>query len=689
MSNIQKLHRQLANHGVLQSHLSAGSIPTPVDNRDPLTVGLVQINNSFSGQNYLPYAAGLLQAYAQRHARHPARYTFRLPIYSRIPVRRAVEHLLDADVIGFSTYVWNIRISLEIARQIKQQRPGTLIVFGGPQVPDRAEEFLRTNPFIDLAVHGEGEPIFLGILENFPSRTWEGIPSISYLRADGKFVFNNRAERLKDISVIPSPYLEKIFEPLMQANSQEKWLILWETNRGCPFACTFCDWGSAIAAKVSQFDMDRLVQEVDWFAQNRIEFIFCCDANYGMLGRDYEITHYVAEAKQKLGYPKALSVQNTKNGTDRAYRVQKLLSDAGLNKGVAISLQSMDPGTLKAIKRQNISTESYQELQRRFTRDGVETYSDLILGLPGETYESFADGVNQVIEDGQHNRIQFNNLTILPNAEMGDPRYQKQYGMEIVETRIINIHGLLAESREEVAEMQQLVVATASMPREDWVRTRTFCWMAAFLHFDKLMQIPLIILREVCDVPYRDMFEAFLGEHADRYPVIAEIKQFFIKSARDIQQGGPEYSHSAEWLDIFWPTDEYVVIKLCVENKLASFYREAESLLGEMLQARLLQLPARLLHEAVELNHNLIKLPFQTTDLEVGTSYNIWEFYRSILVGERVVLQERPCVNRVNRTRTVYTSWEDWYREVIWYGNKKGAYLYGSDTVERELAGHY
>ena len=686
MSNIQKLNHRLAAQGV---NRPVASIVTPIDNRESLNVGLVQINNSFSGQNYLPYAAGLLQAYALRHARHPERYAFRLPIYSRIPVKQAVERLLGADVIGFSTYVWNIRISLEIARQIKERRPETLIVFGGPQVPDRAEEFLRANPFIDLAVHGEGEPIFLGILENFPSRTWGGIPSISYVGPDGKFVHNMRAERLKDISVIPSPYLEGVFGPLMESNPQEKWLILWETNRGCPFACTFCDWGSAIAAKVSQFDLDRLLTEVDWFARNKIEFIFCCDANYGMLSRDYDVTNYVATTKQRLGYPKALSVQNTKNGTERAYRVQKLLSDAGLNKGVAISLQSVDSETLKAIKRQNISTESYQELQRRFTRDRVETYSDLILGLPGETYDSFVNGVSTVIENGQHNRIQFNNLAILPNAEMGDPEYQKKYGMEIVETKIINIHGLLAESQEEVSEMQQLVVATATMPREDWVRVRTFCWMAAFLHFDKVMQIPLIVLHETCGLSYRELFESFLEDRADCYPVISEIKQLFVAKAQDIQKGGPEYSHSSEWLDIYWPTDEYVLIKLCVENKLSAFYNEAELLLAEALKSRHLQLPAKLLHEAINLNKNLIKLPFQTEDLEVETAYNLWEFYRSVLVGERVQLEERRCRNRINRTKIIYRSWEDWCCEVIWYGNKKGAYLYGNDPVEREIAGHY
>jgi len=688
MSNVQRLNQKLAELGVSHTQALSGSISTPIDNKEPLNVALVQINNSFSGQNYLPYAAGLLEAYVEKYAQHPERYEFRLPVYSRNPVKQTVEHLLGADVIGFSAYVWNINISLEVARRIKAAKPETLIIFGGPQVPDRAEKFLRDHPFIDIAVHGEGEPIFLGLLENFPSRTWKGVPSISYLE-DGKFIHNHRAERLKEISVLPSPYLEGTFQKLMKANPNERWLILWETNRGCPFKCTFCDWGSAIAAKVSQFEIDRLLREVDWFAKNEIEFIFCCDANYGMLPRDFEITQYVADTKLKLGYPKALSVQNTKNGLERAYKVQKLLSDAGLNKGVSLSLQSVDPMTLEAIKRDNISTETYQELQRRFTRDRVETYSDLILGLPGETYDSFANGVSSVIENGQHNRIQFNNLSILPNAEMGDPEYQKKFGMEIIESTIINIHGSLSETKEEIPETQQLVVATASMPRSEWVKTRTFCWMTAFLHFDKVLQIPLIVVREKSRASYRELLESFIDERSSNYPILSGIKEFFENEARKIQNGEAEYCHSAEWLDIFWPADEYALIKLCKENTLGDFYSECEDLLSNFLRSKSIELPDNLLHEAVELNRNLIKLPFQKENLEFNTSFNIWEFYRGVLIGEPVDLANRSCINRIDRTKVTYNNWEDWYREVIWYGNKKGAYLYGNDAVYREIAGHY
>ena len=63
-------------------------------------VGLVQINNSFSGQSYLPYSVGILQAYAQQHLSRPDEFEFLLPIYSRIAVDDAVEQLVDADLGG-------------------------------------------------------------------------------------------------------------------------------------------------------------------------------------------------------------------------------------------------------------------------------------------------------------------------------------------------------------------------------------------------------------------------------------------------------------------------------------------------------------------------------------------------------------------------------------------------------------
>jgi hypothetical protein len=164
------------------------------------TIGLVQINNSFSGQNYLPYSVALLQTYVQKNAQDPGRFRFLPPLYKRVRIADAVESLLEADLVGFSTYVWNGRISLEIARRLKVLKPGIVIIFGGPHVPDQPEAFMRANPQIDLAVHNEGEKTFLKLLESFPDReAWQTLPGVSFVKPDGSFVRNANVDRVRDL----------------------------------------------------------------------------------------------------------------------------------------------------------------------------------------------------------------------------------------------------------------------------------------------------------------------------------------------------------------------------------------------------------------------------------------------------------------------------------------------------------
>ena len=341
---------------------------------------------------------------------------------------------------------------------------------------------------------------------------------------------------------------------------------------------------------------------------------------------------------------------------------------------------------------------SYQELQHRFTKDKISTYTDMILGMPGETYDSFVGGIASVIENGQHNRIQFGNLSILPNAEMGDPEYQNKFGMEIIETEIINIHGSLLNN-EEIYEHQQLVIATNSMPRESWIKTRAICWLSSFLHFDKVMQIPFIVLHCLGNISYRELIESFTGKRIEQFSILSEINEFFLKEALKIQNGGAEYCKSKKWLNIWWPADELQLIHLCTEDRLDQFYQEAEQLLILLMKEKSAESLSPILHEAIRLNRNLIKVPFQTKDLEIEFSYNIWEFYQNTLIGIDIPITKGKHSYRIDRTNEIWYSWEQWCKEVIWYGNKKGAYLYSIQHMdaedymqiitEKQIAGHH
>lgn len=639
-------------------------------------MGIVQVNNSFHDQNYLPLSAGFLISYAQKHAKSISDFEFLLPVYKRMPVDTIVDQMKEADLVAFSVYVWNFRISCLVAERLKELKPEITILFGGCHVPsgDRElEKFLRALSFVDFACFGEGEIAFTSFLDNFHDQNWPQVPSLTYL-ADGCFIKTPTAPRIDDLNEIPSPFLTGIFDRLIAQNPRENWIGLWETNRGCPFKCTFCDWGVGSKKRMANYDLTRLFLEIDWFSKNNVEFIYCCDANFGMYkDRDLAIVNKFAENKKQHGCPEAFSVQNTKNSTDASYAIQKVLTQNGLSKGVLLAFQSLHEPSLKAVKRGNIKLQTFRDLQQRFTREGVKTFSDIILGLPEETYETFTDGVSTLIEMGQHNRIQFNNLSILPNAEMGNLEYQEQYGFEIVETKQVNIHGSLNEWEEDVYEIQQLVIATSAMPREHWVKSRIFAFMTALLHFDKLLQIPCILMNSIYGIRYKDIVEAFTEASTS---VLSQATRLFTEKARSIQNGGEEYCGSKDWLNIFWPADEFFFIKLVSKEMLGQFYEESLELMTSILKDSGCKDYEEVMVESVFFNEKLIKVPFVTDDINIELNHNIWDVYKANLVGEKIKLEEGMYNYTIDRSSDSWDSWDDWLKRVVWYGNKKGAYLY-------------
>jgi radical SAM superfamily enzyme YgiQ (UPF0313 family) len=627
---------------------------------------------------YLPHSVGLLQAFVQEHAPDPGAYAFLTPIYKRIPVEQAAGHLAAADVVGFSAYVWNVQLSLRIAEILKSRRPETLILFGGPQVPDDAEDFLRANPFIDLACHGEGEWTFLEVLELRDRRRWEGVRSISFIDRHGRFVRHPRRERIRDLDEVPSPLLSGVYGELMRSNPDQDWLLTWETNRGCPFSCTFCDWGSATASRVFRYSLDRLAREIEWMTDHDIHHLFVCDANFGLLPRDLEIARKLAEAYSRRGTYLAIHVQNTKNRVDRSEAIQSIFRDSGvISFGASISLQTVDPAVLKAIRRDNISSEAFESLQRHYAREGLDTYTDLILGLPEQTYDSFADGINQVIRDGQLNRVVIYECTMLPNAAMAESGYRTEHGLETVPVRIVHAHEPLGRARsDEVPETIDVVVATRAMGRDDWVRARTFAALVELLFFDRLLHVPMVLLGEGFGLGYRRMIEAFLDATPSAHPTVAATVHHFRSHSRDVQGGAPLYVPAPEWLDLWWPDDQYALISLAREGRLGAFYDEAQSLLTECAAGAGVGLDPVLLDDAVRLNRAMFALPRQWNDEVVELSYTVATAYHAALGGRTPIFSRCTETVLVERSGTVWLSWEDWCEDLVRNVYVRRKYLY-------------
>mgnify|MGYP001574334913 FL=1 len=310
----------------------------------------------------------------------------------------------------------------------------------------------------------------------------------------------------------------------------------------------------------------------------------------------------------------------------------------------------------------------------------------MIIGLAGESYDSFANGISDTIADGQHNRIQFSELSDQPGAGMSDPEYHKKHGIVTQKVRATTYHGSVYEPDWEIPEDEELVIATNTMPPENWVRARAFAFMTSLLHFDKVLQIPLIVAKETCNVTYRELIELFSECNSLKYSVICEIKNFFLEKARSIQRGEVKDCTGPDRLDIWWRADEFVFINLVRDGKIDDFYNEAEAVMLEFLDGKHPNIK-NILQEVILLNKCLIKQLFFKDDAVVVLSHNVLEFVESVKVLEKIELKNESCIYRINRTSESWVDWNDWMKEVVWYGNKKGAYLY--NNVKNETGGHH
>ena len=161
---------------------------------------------------------------------------------------------------AFSIYIWNVRLSLAIAAEVKRRQPQTLVVAGGPQVPDRPPP--RSVP--DRAsVRGRRLPRRGGgglhqTARPRRTRDFSDVPGISFLDEDGELETHPKAPRIKDLEEIPSPYSSGAFDDLFAAQPDRPLGDDLGDQPRLPVHCAFCDWGSAIASKIFRFEMDRL-----------------------------------------------------------------------------------------------------------------------------------------------------------------------------------------------------------------------------------------------------------------------------------------------------------------------------------------------------------------------------------------------------------------------------------------------
>ncbi|HEY6803369.1 MAG TPA: KedN5 family methylcobalamin-dependent radical SAM C-methyltransferase [Pyrinomonadaceae bacterium] len=346
-------------------------------------------------------------------------------------IARALLSEQPPDILAFSVFGWNLYRFASIAETYRQIKPDGWIVVGGTHVANQAERLCRLYPAIDVVVNGEGEFIFRDILKAYlggvKKSELDHIHGISFQR-DGRVITTPERPRIASLEDIPSPFLEGVLPFRDKYGKAIYGVALLETNRGCPYKCAFCYWGGAIGQKVRAFSRERLREELKLFARESVESIALCDANLGLLPDDEVFVDDVIRMKERYGYPLNIEASWAKNKGERFYRIVRKMKQAGLKSSFTLSLQSLEERALEKMHRENMKLNEFDDLGRWLQAEGLDTYAELIWGLPGETPDSFIEGYDRISEFTS--RIATYPHLLLPNTDFYQNR--ERYGLVTV-----------------------------------------------------------------------------------------------------------------------------------------------------------------------------------------------------------------------------------------------------------------
>lgn len=469
---------------------------------------LVQANAVYGDKvksTYIPYAAGCLAAYAFSDEKIREEYNLAGFIYTRKEISEAADSLNAPFLIGFSASVWNSEYNKALSKAVKEKYPGCITVFGGHQISPDEKTAFSEYPHADILIHGGGEEAFREILLRLAgNKELADIDNISVRLPDGGFASGKRSN--PSTPDYPSPYLTGIFDSIL--NDDIEFSAIIETNRGCPNSCAFCDWG-ILRSKVRKFDLDKVYKELEWLSLHKIEYVYCADANFGLFDRDMDITDKLIELKNKYVYPKKLKVNFTKNRCEFVGDISRKLSENDMGKSQTLSFQSVDDKVLSAIGRKNIGLDHFRNLLSMYAKADIPTYSELILGLPEETYESFTKGLCTLIENGQHKSINIYPCELLPNSKLGSKEFMEKY--EIKTTRLPFLQFHCKKENSGITEYSNLITSTSSMSREEWVSSYFFATMIQSFHCLDITREAAIYMREIKNMPYEEFYGRLLS----------------------------------------------------------------------------------------------------------------------------------------------------------------------------------
>jgi radical SAM superfamily enzyme YgiQ (UPF0313 family) len=520
------------------------------------------------------YQLGLLVAYATLEAevKENVKFTF-IEFTREQPAKEIADVIMaaGADLVNASNYAWNYKKLSEVLEILtKSQARLPRIVLGGPNSAGTfGANMMKRYPIISTMVEGEGEPAFRDICSSMVDSPIKDpfINSRNCVVRDqvGDILSPNLGHRIRHLDEVPSPYLTGILSPRPSP-------VFYETNRGCPYRCGFCYWGNG-NSKVYQMSSERIYEEMEFFAKNKVSSFWLADANFGIFKSDAEIADKMCEINARHGYPfKHVGVNWAKNSSDRVLDIASIFKQGRMGCTTTLAIQSVTPEAEDKSKRYSMNPSKFATLISSAHEREIDTYTDIIWGLPGEDVEEYINGLDAVISTGVP-AILVHQLYLLPGTEFYDKR--EELGL----TMLSEAGGTTVDPSERSDYWDYIVVRHPKMSREDMIRGARIVGINHLLHNHDLGKVVNFYLGRY-GISHREVYnfldEVLLGK-VDGF---TEEKEGFLNKLRDLiltfanNVGIDEYIFYRTLSDLVWFKRDEKGHRECNEPEVRSFMQD-------------------------------------------------------------------------------------------------------------------
>lgn len=414
------------------------------------------------------------------------------------------------DIFGLSVYVWNEVRFDKLATQIKKKYPKCLIIYGGPQQNVKHNiDYFRNKSWVDVTLPSDayGEIVLTSILDNYPIENFENIPYIYYTDLHRNRYLSSKSIEKRSFKWPANIFKRQekfIIEEIKKQKKSGRYIVsVYESSRGCPYKCIYCEWGGGINTKVIKKSYTDILSDIEWLSSvANVDQISFSDANFGMTSIDIEINKFLISCKNKYGYPINADYDFAKNNYKNVLKIKDLSIEAGLLDYITVALQTFNDEVRKNIERKDIpfftQVEGINYLKSKY--GDLPVLFEIILGLPGETVESYCEQIdimfNHKIDIGGVKPVPW---MLLPEAPAFDPVIREKFKIKTIKKQI-DLNSKLKENRSKVFlnnlkkhwhnNSIETVISTYSYSEYDWLKMRrfkSFVWAGEYLGINRFL----------------------------------------------------------------------------------------------------------------------------------------------------------------------------------------------------------